>query len=644
MTIKPINWNEIPDQTDKIVWDRLTANFWLPEKVPVANDIDTWRKMTPVEKELVRKVFATLTYYDTVQGVEGAPSLLREADTPHAEAVYCNISFMEAFAAGTELLTQEGWKVIEHVTSEDLVAQYDPDTNTTSFAHPKIVDPHYSEEVYEIVANNGNARQIVSGGHRVYFEEKVKKNTECQDWQPAVIEARDLHKINLATAHRRFRSAAPAVPGDGLTDLDRMLIAINADGAIRGERYTGEIAGTIPTSFTFAKERKIERFFNLADSLGWKVSEVAPRDNKRNFNLAVPVEYVADRSKLFKHWWNLTEKSSTWCHEFIEENGLWDGHSLKGGYGVTFYTTRKEDSDFFVAAAQLAGHRSRTAVRTDDRSDTFADSYITNVTWSKDTVNAQSMQVRKVEPQMVYCVQVPTTFLVTRNGESPVISGNCVHAKSYSTIFSTLCSTDEINELFKWAEDEDLINRHIDHLTEAYAGGGIRAFVTSVFLESMMFYTGFYTPLRFASQGRLTNTADIIRLILRDEGVHGYYIGYKSQKMYSGFGLTEEEYTNLVYDVCQKFYEVELKRVEQMYDDIGWTEDVKNFLRYNANKALANLGVSSMFSPAQTEIPAYILAALDPGTGETHDFFSGSGASYVIGKAEETEDADWAWE
>ena len=69
MAIKPINWNEIPDQTDKIVWDRLTANFWLPEKVPVANDIDTWRKMTPVEKELVRKVFATLTYYDTVQGV-----------------------------------------------------------------------------------------------------------------------------------------------------------------------------------------------------------------------------------------------------------------------------------------------------------------------------------------------------------------------------------------------------------------------------------------------------------------------------------------------------------------------------------------------------------------------------------------------
>src|SRR5699024_8578061 len=258
--------------------------------------------MTAEEQDATLKVFTGLTVLDTLQGTVGAVSLIPHAVTPQEEAVYTNIAFMEAFAAGTELLTQDGWKAIEYVTTDDLVAQYDPDTNTTSFARPKIVDPHHSEEVYEIVANNGNARQIVSGGHRVYFEEKVKKNNECQDWQPAVVEARDLHKINLKSAFRRFRSAAPAAPGDGLTDLDRMLIAINADGSIRGEQYTGEITGTIPTSFSFSKERKIERFLNLADSLGWKVSEISSRDSRRHFTLAVPVEHVADRSKLFKHW------------------------------------------------------------------------------------------------------------------------------------------------------------------------------------------------------------------------------------------------------------------------------------------------------------------------------------------------------
>lgn len=654
MSYQPINWNRPQDPLDVEVWNRLTSNFWLPEKVPVSNDLKGWERMTDEQRNAVDMVFGGLTALDTLQSQDGAMVMHQDADTQHEQAVFSQILFMEAFAAGTELLTQDGWKAIEHVTADDLVAQYDPDTNTTSFTSPEIVDPHHSEEVYEIVANNGNARQIVSGGHRVYFEEKVKKNTECQDWQPAVVEARDLHKINLATAHRRFRSAAPAAPGDGLTDLDRMLIAINADGSIRGERYTGESAGTIPTSFTFAKERKTERFLNLADSLGWKVSELSSCGNRR-FHLAVPVEYVADRSKLFKHWWNLTEKSSTWCHEFIEENGRWDGHSLKGGYGVTFYTARKEDSDFFVAAAQLAGHRSRTTVRVDDRSDTFADSYITNVTWSKNTVNAQSMQVRQVEPQMVYCVQVPTTFLVTRNGESPVISGNCVHAKSYSTIFSTLRSTEQIDEIFQWAITEPLLQDKIVIINEAYAKkhysclGKTVAWKTafakaaSVMLESFLFYSGFYLPLKFSSMGKLTNTADIIRLILRDEGVHGFYIGYKYQQVRAGLDSFEQEtLDSAVKRLLFSLYEIEEKYAELIYDPLGWTANVKAYMRYNANKAMQNLGYEGLFEENTAQPEAVILSSMTIDANENHDFFSGSGSSYVIGKAEETDDDDWA--
>jgi hypothetical protein len=37
----------------------------------------------------------------------------------------------------------------------------------------------------------------------------------------------------------------------------------------------------------------------------------------------------------------------------------------------------------------------------------------------------------------------------------------------------------------------------------------------------------------------------------------------------------------------------------------------------------------------------YILSALSPNSDENHDFFSGSGSSYVIGKHESTTDDDW---
>ncbi len=34
----------------------------------------------------------------------------------------------------------------------------------------------------------------------------------------------------------------------------------------------------------------------------------------------------------------------------------------------------------------------------------------------------------------------------------------------------------------------------------------------------------------WSAHAKLTNTADLIRLIIRDEAVHGYYIGYKYQR------------------------------------------------------------------------------------------------------------------
>ena len=80
---------------------------------------------------------------------------------------------------------------------------------------------------------------------------------------------------------------------------------------------------------------------------------------------------------------------------------------------------------------------------------------------------------------------------------------------------------------------------------------------------------------------------------------------------------------------------------QDLYDGVGLTEDVKKFLRYNANKALMNLGYEALFPRDETDVNPAILSALSPNADENHDFFSGSGSSYVIGKAVVTEDEDW---
>lgn len=218
-----------------------------------------------------------------------------------------------------------------------------------------------------------------------------------------------------------------------------------------------------------------------------------------------------------------------------------------------------------------------------------------------------------------------------------------VHAKSYSSIFSTLCSTKEIDEAFRWSKENPNLQRKAQIVMDYYHGGdGLKKRVASTILESFLFYSGFYLPMHWSSRAKLTNTADIIRLIIRDEAVHGYYIGYKYQRaLEQETPERREELKAYTYDLLFELYENEIQYTADLYDGVGLTEDVKKFLHYNANKALMNLGYEAMFPPEVTNVNPAILSALSPNADENHDFFSGSGSSYVIGKAVETEDDDW---
>ena len=220
-----------------------------------------------------------------------------------------------------------------------------------------------------------------------------------------------------------------------------------------------------------------------------------------------------------------------------------------------------------------------------------------------------------------------------------------VHAKSYSSIFSTLCSTREIDEAFRWSEENPNLQRKAEIVMKYYRGDNpLKRKVASTLLESFLFYSGFYLPMHWSSRAKLTNTADVIRLIIRDEAVHGYYIGYKFQKGMEALSPAErQEVKDYTFDLLFELYDNEVQYTEDLYDGVGLTEDVKKFLRYNANKALMNLGFEGLFPSDETDVNPAILAALSPNADENHDFFSGSGSSYVIGKAVSTEDDDWAF-
>lgn len=86
-------------------------------------------------------------------------------------------------------------------------------------------------------------------------------------------------------------------------------------------------------------------------------------------------------------------------------------------------------------------------------------------------------------------------------------------------------------------------------------------------------------------------------------------------------------------------YENEVIYTQSLYDDIGLTGDVIQFLHYNGNKALQNLGFYPIFS--NVSVDPTIIASLSPGSEENHDFFSGAGSTYTMPKVEAMKDEDF---
>ncbi|MGQ7104437.1 class 1b ribonucleoside-diphosphate reductase subunit beta [Bacillus cereus group sp. Bce041] len=211
-----------------------------------------------------------------------------------------------------------------------------------------------------------------------------------------------------------------------------------------------------------------------------------------------------------------------------------------------------------------------------------------------------------------------------------------VHAKSYSHIFTTLATEEEIDDIFDWVDNHPLLEKKAGIITSYYRRllkpevtkkELYMAMVASVFLESYLFYSGFFYPLYLAGQGKLTASGEIINLIIRDESIHGVFVGILAQQIFAELSAEEQqEVQKETQDLLMELYKIEMAYTEEIYTSIGLVEDVNRFVRYNANKGLMNLGLEPKFE--EEEINPIVLNGLRTDT-KNHDFFSVKGNGYV---------------
>ena len=228
-----------------------------------------------------------------------------------------------------------------------------------------------------------------------------------------------------------------------------------------------------------------------------------------------------------------------------------------------------------------------------------------------------------------------------------------IHSKSYSTIFITLNTRDVIEKVFEWTRNNPYIQKKAKLINDVYSLDSashhlnpLKKKAASVLLETFLFYSGFYAPLYFLGNNKLSSVGEIIKLIIRDESVHGTYIGYKFKKGFKKLSKEDQqELTDWVNDLAMDLYLNEIEFTEEVYGEIGWAYDVVRFIEYNGSKAFQNLGLSPIFTINMNEVNPVVMNGIQS-TATNHDFFSKVGNSYVMGNAEAMTDTDYkegAW-
>ncbi len=318
----------------------------------------------------------------------------------------------------TQLLTANGWKNIADISTEDFIAQYDMENEEITFEKPLHKTwRDYKGSMFKLVDNRGKVLQNISKGHDLVIKSRSSKSDKITIKKEKVEEA----KFN---GYKFIPSSGYGVGKDKtLTELEKLLIAIQADGTIDKERR-GKITGKQAIHIGLKKDRKKERLISILKNGNFEYREYEDtRDEFKNFYIKIDNTLQIDKNF---DWVDLTKISSNWGKEFLNELTFWDGHRPKDRDSFYFSTTNKKAFEKVLSIASLSGVKFKSNIEKDDRKESYLDIY--RLTWWIDTNNLQTQSLEKVEYQYegkIGCVTMPKGTIITKYDNQVSITGNC---------------------------------------------------------------------------------------------------------------------------------------------------------------------------------------------------------------------------
>jgi len=329
-----------------------------------------------------------------------------------------------ALSSDTELLTPTGWTNIAKVTKETLVAQYWVGGQIT-FGYPTFIRVEKIEKAVHIYNKLNHYNQLVGIYHAIPYV-----NTRSQKLQ-----IRSANKIGSDESKRYIHSGFLENNNKvTLNPLDRLRIAFQADGTNRITKRSNYIV------FALKKSRKIERLHMLLKNANVDYKTCLTSRGYVQLYFSAPVGFY---EKDFS-WVNLTQVSTIWCQEFIEELSHWDStvpNSKK--FRCTYGNNRKIAVDIAQAIAILGGYKTLISSYTPNKTNCHTHYSLYISTRYKSTQGGNIIAEIINYDNLMYVVRMSSNMLVmrrndavsitgcsnfdTRLSKDPVINTNCGH-------------------------------------------------------------------------------------------------------------------------------------------------------------------------------------------------------------------------
>ncbi len=339
------------------------------------------------------------------------PSILSdgtETGRPSASEPNC-------FTGDTEILTQNrGWVRMDGVGMGDIVAQAIPKNGWAAieWAQPTgIVQKDFHGELVHL--HNGHIDLLVTPDHRC--PTRNRKDRIFREYT-ALTYPKDAHQLNAGSL------VSPGIEVD--RNWITLLCATQADGHFNGSGV----------AFCFRKKRKYDRLVAALTSLGATFSHREPTLSEKTYRVYIKhspyqaqLYTLLGKDKVFGPWLLAWDHAS--LRALTEEVPFWDGDAAKGNY---YASTDRRNMDYVQAAYSLVGKRAflGSYPYSYDKGKTIHVMGAKNVDYSM-TTNVKRERIH--HDGKVYCVSVPSSYILVRRNGKTMITGNCLNVSKGRT-------------------------------------------------------------------------------------------------------------------------------------------------------------------------------------------------------------------